>query len=75
MVLASALRFLDQDEIYVLAARAGVERVSFGQCADELTELRGCQYSAKQCERIFAKLRTKLLPFALLGCDTFAVAS
>jgi hypothetical protein len=75
MVLASALRFLDRDEIYVLAARAGVERVSFGQCAKELTELRGSRYSAKQCERIYAKLRTKLLPFALMDCDAYAVAS
>jgi hypothetical protein len=75
MLLAFAIRSLDRDEIYVLAARAGYERVTFSQCAYELTELRGVLYSRKQCERIFSRVQLKLLPFAVADGQRWAVAA
>lgn len=46
------------DEWYLAAARC--DRVGFRQAAEELTELRGIDYTTKQCQRIWERLRARM---------------
>ena len=59
-VLETVLRELDPIEIYVVAARIGTERVSFEQCARELSESRGTKFNRKQVERIYTRAESRI---------------
>jgi hypothetical protein len=72
--LIFALRVFSPDELYVFAARVSDERVTYTECAHELSELRGRPYNRKECERIFGKARAKVLSYAAVAGDC-AVAS